>query len=140
MIKYPLEYSLGSNKVQSFPRIQYAKIIEIIKSINGVVLNVTQITSVTTGVTTNATRGVITTVALTTAPSTVAGPFVITNSYVKTTSVVSATVEYANGKTGFPVVLVESVANGTFNIRLINVHISASLNDVIKIHFRITNP
>lgn len=140
MIKNPLEYSLGSSNIKYFPRLQYSKIAEIIKSINGVIVNVTQITSITTGVTTNSTRGVITTVALTTAASTVAGPFIVTNSYVKTTSLINVTVEYANGKTGFPISIIESVSNGTFNIRLLNVSTLAALNDVVKIHFRITNP
>jgi len=98
---------------------------------------VTQGTNITTGVTINAQSGVITTVSLTTAASTVAGPFVVTNSACLATSVIQATVQYANGKTGFPVCLVEAVAAGSFNIRLINVHTSAALNDVVKIHFAI---
>lgn len=35
-IKYPLEYSLGQLKVQSFPKVQYAKIVEIIDALNGI--------------------------------------------------------------------------------------------------------
>lgn len=96
---------------------------------------VTQATNITTGVTLNAAAGVITTVSLTTAASTVAGPFTVTNNVCLSDSVVKVSVEYANGKTGFPVALVEAVATGSFNIRLLNVHTSAALNDVVKIHF-----
>lgn len=120
-------------------KILSSKIDEIINVINGTYSTVTQTTSITTGVTINATKGVITTVALTTAASTVAGPFTVTNSNVLSTSVIKVNVEYANGKTGFPVILIEGVAAGTFKIRLINVHTSAALNDVVKLHFTITN-
>ena len=120
-------------------KIVSSKIDEIINVINGTYSTVTQATSITTGVTINATKGVITTVALTTAASTVAGPFTVTNSKVLSTSIVKVNVEYANGKTGFPVILIEGVAAGAFKIRLINVHTSAALNDVVKLHFTITN-
>lgn len=120
-------------------KILSAKVDEIINEVNGTYATVTQATNITTGVTVNATKGVITTVSLTTAASTVAGPFTVTNSKVLATSVVTATVEYANGKTGFPVCLVENVAAGSFNIRLINVHTVAALNDIVKIHFTVAN-
>lgn len=120
-------------------KILSSKIDEIITAVNGTYATVTQATSISTGVTINATKGVITTVALTTAASTVAGPFTVTNSKVLSTSVIRVNVEYANGKTGFPVALIESVGTGTFKIRLLNVHTSAALNDVVKLHFTITN-
>lgn len=120
-------------------KILSAKVDEIINYINGTQVAVTQGTSITTGVTANATKGVITTVSLTTAASTVAGPFVVTNSKVTTSSIVQATVEYANGKTGFPVCLVENVALGSFNVRLLNASTGAALNDVVKIHFDVIN-
>lgn len=120
-------------------KILSSKVDEIINVVNGTLGTVTQGTSITTGVTVNATKGVITTVSLTTAASTVAGPFVVTNSKVTATSVVQATVEYANGKTGFPVCLVENVALGSFNVRLLNVATAATLNDVVKIHFTVNN-
>lgn len=120
-------------------KILSAKVDEIINYVNGTQVSVTQGTNITTGVTVNATKGVITTVSLTTAASTVAGPFVVTNSKVTTSSVVQATVEYANGKTGFPVCLVENVALGSFNVRLLNVATAAALNDVVKIHFTVNN-
>lgn len=120
-------------------KILSSKIDEIINAINGTYAVVTQATNITTGVTINATKGVITTVSLTTAASTVAGPFTVTDSKVLATSVIKLSVEYANGKTGFPVALVEGVAAGTFKVRLLNVHTSAALNDVVKIHFTVVN-
>jgi len=121
-------------------KILSSKVDEIINVVNGTLGTVTQGTSITTGVTVNATKGVITTVALTTAAGATAGPFVVTNSKVLATSVVLASVEYANGKTGFPAVLVEAVAAGSFNVRLKNITTSTeTLNDVVKIHFVINN-
>lgn len=120
-------------------KILSAKVDELINYTNGTLGIVTQLTSITTGVTTNSTKGVITTVPLTTAASTVAGPFVVTDSKVKSNSVVNVTIEYANGKTGFPVVLAEAVTNGSFNIRLLNASTLAALNDVVKIHFEVIN-
>ena len=120
-------------------KILSAKVDEIINYINGTQVAVTQGTNITTGVTANATKGVITTVSLTTAASTVAGPFVVTNSKVTTSSIVQATVEYATGKTGFPVCLIEAVAAGSFNVRLLNASTGAALNDVVKIHFDVIN-
>lgn len=120
-------------------KILSAKVDEIINYVNGTQVAVTQGTNITTGVTANATKGVITTVSLTTAASTVAGPFVVTNSKVTTSSIVQATVEYATGKTGFPVCLIEAVAAGSFNVRLLNASTGAALNDVVKIHFDVIN-
>jgi len=120
-------------------KILSAKVDEIINVVNGTQVAVTQGTSITTGVTANATKGVITTVSLTTAASTVAGPFVVTNPKVTTSSIVQATVEYATGKTGFPVCLIEAVAAGSFNVRLLNASTGAALNDVVKIHFDVIN-
>lgn len=120
-------------------KINSSKIDEIITTVNGTYGTVTQLTSITTGVTLNKTKGVITTVALTTAASTVAGPFTITNSNVLATSVVNITVEYASGKTGFPVALIEAVTVGSFKVRLLNAATGAALNDVVKIHFTILN-
>ena len=117
-----------------------SKVDEIINAVNGTPGSVTQLTNITTGVTLNASRGVITTVALTAAASTVAGPFTVTNSKVLATSVIGVDLEYANGKTGFPQVIIENVAAGSFNVRLINVHTSAALNDFVKVHFTISNP
>lgn len=120
-------------------KILSAKVDEIINYVNGTQVAVTQGTNITTGVTANATKGVITTVSLNTAASNVAGPFVVTNSKVTTSSIVQATVEYATGKTGFPVCLIEAVAAGSFNVRLLNASTGAALNDVVKIHFDVIN-
>jgi hypothetical protein len=164
-IKYPLEYSLGSNKVQSFPRVQYAKIVEIIDALNGITdgtyafdaltVNalttttastnkltvskgtVTQGTNITTAVTVNAAAGVITTVSLTTAGGDTSGPFTVNNSYVSATSTIILTAEYASGKTGNPIVMTEGTpGSGTFKIKIGNGAPAATvLNDVVKIHF-----
>ena len=120
-------------------KILSSKVDEIINLVNGTVGSVTQLTNITTGVTLNATRGVITTVALTTAAGAVSGPFTVTNNKVLTTSVISATIEYAAGKTGAPFIIAEGVSNGSFKLKVANGG-SAVLNDIVKIHFRIMNP
>lgn len=118
------------------PKVLGSKIAEIITAITEKG-TVTQTTNITTGVTLNKQSGVITTVSLTTAASTVAGPFTVTNNKCFSDSVVLVTVQYANGKTGFPVALVENVTNGSFNVRLINANTVSALNDVVKINFTI---
>ncbi len=100
---------------------------------------VTQGTSITTAVTLNASSGVITTVALTTAGGSTSGPFTVNNSYVTATSTILLTPEYASGKTGNPIVLTEGTPGaGTFKIKIGNGAPAATvLNDVVKIHFAI---
>lgn len=100
---------------------------------------VTQGTSITTAVTLNASSGVITTVALTTAGGSTSGPFTVNNSYVTATSTILLTPEYASGKTGNPIVLTEGTpGTGTFKIKIGNGAPAATvLNDVVKIHFAI---
>lgn len=99
--------------------------------------NVTQATSITTGVTVNAHTGVITTVSATTAAnSTEATGFVVTNSAVTTASKILLSCQYAGAANGIPVALVSAVANGSFTVRLGNGG-SAALNAAVKIHFTI---
>lgn len=149
-IKYPLQYALGQPNVQSFPKVQYAKIKEIIDAVNAstsaidalgtevvtdlvttnevdtdqVVIakvGVTQGTSITTAVTANQAAGVITTVALTTAGGSTSGPFTVNNSFVVPTSIILLTAEYASGKTGNPIVMTEGTpGTGTFKIKVGN--------------------
>lgn len=118
------------------PRIVCGKIADIITAITEKGTK-TQSTSIVTGVTLNTQSGTITTVSLTTAPSTVEGPFTVTNSKCFSDSVVLLTVQYGNGKTGFPVALVENITAGSFKVRIMNVHTADSLNDIIKINFSI---
>lgn len=159
-IKYPENYSLGQNKVSAFPKTQLAKIKEIIDALNSITdgtysfdaltattlastaitltkANVTQLTNITTAVTVNATSGVITTVALTTAGGSTSGPFTVNNSYVTATSTIILTPEYASNKTGNPIVMTEGTPEpGTFKIKVGNgAPAATALNDVVKIHF-----
>jgi len=100
---------------------------------------VTQITSVSTGVTLNAKRGVITTFEQTLTANSEA-EFVVTNSYVKTTSIILLGIQYATAKTGRPHAVVSALsADGAFSIKLKNVDASAALNDVVKIHMLVLN-
>lgn len=98
---------------------------------------VTQQTNITTAVTVNAASGVITTVALTTVGGATSGPFTVNNSYVTATSTILLTAEYANGKTGNPIVMTEGTpGTGSFKIKVGNGAPAATvLNDVVKIHF-----
>lgn len=92
---------------------------------------VTQLTSITTGVTLNTPSGVITTVSSTLA-SLAKATFTVTNSMVKPGSVILLSTEY-NG-TGHGDAGVVTIGTGTFDMSVANQG-SAALNSVIKIHF-----
>lgn len=98
--------------------------------------NVTQGTSITTGVTVNALNGIITTVSTTLAAATTTN-FTVTNSDVLATSKILVSLEYDEAATGIPVVRVADIVAGSFKVVLANASASAALNNVVKIHFLI---
>jgi len=95
--------------------------------------NVTQITAITTGVTTNAGAGVITTVSSTLAAG-INGSFKVTNNKVTSTSVIQLTAD-DKATAGWARVNVQDVANGEFYINVTNIHPTNAFNGIIKIHF-----
>jgi len=98
---------------------------------------VTQGTSITTGVTINGSAGVITTVTATTA-AVDTSTFAVTNSVVLPSSVVLATITdysvdyFTNGN---PVIDIDTIAAGSFNINIRNLHATNPLNGVLQISF-----
>jgi hypothetical protein len=94
---------------------------------------VTQITSITTGVTCNALSGVITTVSQTVAAAGEAD-IVVTNSKVAATDVVSACIKTHTSAGSFIVAPI-AVAAGQFTLRLSNLHASAAGDNVLVINF-----
>lgn len=94
---------------------------------------VTQITSITTGVTCNALSGVITTVSQTVAAAAEAD-IVVTNSQVAATDIVVACIK-THTSAGTFVVSVAAVAAGQFTLRLTNLHASAAGDNVLVINF-----
>jgi hypothetical protein len=92
---------------------------------------VTQATSITTGVTLNARAGVVTTVASTLAANADAA-FVVTNSYVKSDSVIVLTC--LNTGAGIATAQVSAVADGSFTVLLANSG-NAAFNSTIGVHF-----
>jgi hypothetical protein len=96
--------------------------------------SVTQLTSITTGVTLNASAGVITTVSSTLAADTSA-TFTITNSNVQASSLVLANVVNYSGTQGAPVLRVQNVTGGAFSVVLRNVDDTDALNGIMKIAF-----
>lgn len=94
---------------------------------------VTQITSITTGVTCNALSGVITTVSQTVAAGAEAD-IVVTNSQVAATDVVVACIKTHTSAGSF-IVAVATVAAGSFTLRLTNLHASAAGDNVLVINF-----
>jgi hypothetical protein len=98
--------------------------------------NVTQDTSITTGVTVNALNGVITTVSSTLAADTKAS-FIVTNSNVLAGSKILVSVEYDEAATGIPVVGVADIAAGSFKVVLSNGAGVDALNNVVKVHYLI---
>lgn len=98
--------------------------------------NVTQLTSITTGVAVEALNGVITTVSSTLAAETKTS-FTVTNALVAAGSKILVSVEYDEAATGIPVVGVADVAAGSFKIVLSNASSAAALNNVVKVHYLI---
>lgn len=94
---------------------------------------VTQATSITTGVTCDAYSGVITTVSQTVAAAAEAD-FVVTNAKVKATDVVVACIKTHTSAGTFQVT-VAAVADGSFTLRLANLHASTAGNNVLVITF-----
>lgn len=92
---------------------------------------VTQATSITTGVTLNARAGVVTTVASTLAANADAA-FAVTNSYVKSDSVIVLTC--LNTGAGIATAQVSAVADGSFTVLLANSG-NAAFNSTIGVHF-----
>ena len=97
---------------------------------------VTQLTSVTTGVTLNAASGVVTMFTATTAAD-ASSSFTGTNSYVGVGSQLIVCVQDYSGTTGLPTVIVDNISNaGTFVITLNNVG-NAALNGIVKVGFMV---
>ena len=100
---------------------------------------VTQITSVTTGVTLNATRGIVTTFSQSAAAG-VSSAFTVTNSNAVATSNIRAyIIDYAGVFTtnGIPVVSVDNRVAGAFDIVVSNGHSVNALSGVLQIGFEI---
>jgi hypothetical protein len=98
--------------------------------------NVTQGTSITTGVTVNALNGIITTVSSTLAANAKTF-FTVTNPNVLAGSKILVSVEYDEAATGIPVVGVSDIAAGSFKVVLSNGAGAAALNNIVKVHFAI---
>lgn len=96
---------------------------------------VTQITSISTAVTTSGSAGVITTVSSTLAAGASAS-FTVTNALATTGSVIGLTID-GSSSTGTAIVSVKNVANGSFQVTITNVHATAAFNNVIRIHYTI---
>lgn len=94
---------------------------------------VTQITSISTGVTCNALSGVITTVSQTVAAGAEAD-IVVTNSQVVATDIILACIKTHTSAGSFIVAPV-TVAAGSFTLRLTNLHASAAGDNVLVINF-----
>jgi hypothetical protein len=97
--------------------------------------NVTQGTSITTGVTVNALNGIITTVSSTLAANAKLN-FTVTNPNVVAGSKILVSLDYDHAATGIPVVFVSDVAAGSFKVVLSNGG-NAALNNVVKVHYLI---
>ena len=101
---------------------------------------VTQATDHTTGVTINATSGVITLAAAALAATTNA-EFVVTNSTVQTTSVILVTMQDENTVNNKQLACaIHTVADGAFTISIVNPHSATSTSATAsKIHFLVIN-
>lgn len=100
---------------------------------------VTQTGTINSDVTLNAHSGVITTVSSTLAAQAKTG-FRFYNSNIKTNSIILLSVQYGLLNTGIIAVSSYALNAGDCRIAIANTDATASLNDVIKIHFTIINP
>lgn len=99
---------------------------------------VSQATNVNTDVTVNAASGVITTQSASTAAQAYEAGFTVTNSTVAAASVVLARIADYSGTlstNGIPDVKVDTIASGSFHIRVGNIHATNALSGTMKIHF-----
>jgi hypothetical protein len=95
----------------------------------------TQITGVTTGVAITGSSGTITTFTHAEATG-VSATFTVTNPAVLSTNqVVLAGITNYAGTTGTPIVRVNNIVAGAFDVIVTNTHASAALNGVLKIGF-----
>lgn len=102
---------------------------------------VTQGTNATTAVTINKPAGVITTVSLTNAAG-ISTSFTVNNSDVEAGSQVSANVQGYSGTVttnGIPYAWVDTVAAGSFVVRVTNLGAANALAGTVKIGFRVNN-
>jgi hypothetical protein len=98
--------------------------------------SVTQLTSISTGVTITGPTGNITTVSLSTVASTTAGTFTVTNTfYTSSSQVINVQASYGGATTGTPYAFVSAINSGsnTFNITVRNIDTSAALNGTLII-------
>jgi hypothetical protein len=96
--------------------------------------NVTQTTAISTAVTVNAHNGIITTVSSTFAGGSNAA-FTVNNSKVTTASKILLTVNHPGA--GIPVLITETVTNGSFDIRIYNVSAATAFNNILEISYLI---
>lgn len=93
-----------------------------------------QYISITNGVTVSSSSGIITTVFTTLEPVTSA-IFTVTNTAVTIDSVVICTIVNYNNTCGIPVVRVDNVISGKFDIIITNAHALEALGGNLKISF-----
>jgi hypothetical protein len=92
-------------------------------------------TATASAATSSAGSGTITTVSLSTAAQATATQVVVTNTKCTATSVVHATMLNYSGTTGTPIVNIDTVAAGSFNIVISNSHATGALNGILKIGY-----
>ncbi len=99
-------------------------------------VNGQQTTSLTTAIVANGYAGVLQTIA----PSIASGTSVlipVTNNKVLTSSVIDLQLEYPDSGAGIPHVVISSVSNGSFVIKVTNLHASNAINTVMKFHYSV---
>ena len=94
---------------------------------------VTQLTSITTGVSLSALSGQITTVSSTLAGA-AEGAFTVTNTKVAATDTVIVNLA-STSSAGTPLAVCSAVAAGSFDITVANLHASAALDNTMVINF-----
>lgn len=139
-IQYPIKKSLGAD-VQSFPKTQQEKIVEIIDAINAITTDGLVVESGSqTGSNTptiNQPSGTITTAVLTTLALNQAS-IVLANSFITASSKVFITPQ-GYGGTGTPLFSSVACSAGSVTIKFYNAHATVALNAALTFDFLVVN-
>lgn len=140
-IKYPVQYALGQNKVHNFPKVQYAKVVEIIDALNTigteglVVASGSQVGSNTPTI--NQPSGTITVGSVATA-GLASRTVTLTNSFITADSKVFVSLgDY--GGTGVPILQKVTPALGSVAIVIYNAHATIALSAAFDLDFFVVN-
>jgi len=121
---------------------QFNALVDVVNGTDFTQGTVTQITSITTGVTLNTLAGLITTASLGIIPPDTSKTFTVTNSNVTAASIIMATVNDFGtggvwGTNGIPIVTIDNVTAGAFDVVINNAGVNGTGGQTLLVAFNI---